>query len=1630
MPARYFLDPAYEEALLDDLEARTRRFQQIRGDTESARRLSEHANRYPYAQTGVLESMARTGIEADSTEAEMLAAMSGEFMGRQGELASTNEANGSWWRGALDVAGSVASPVGRALNEVAGFIAEPFQSRPIKAGVRGAMTGIHGIAHEAVSRPLTAVTESGLASHEAITDPFRDIGEFARTGDVGAFRDVEGDAVVSQEARRAQRVWRTQPDSPMTIAFQKLRRGEPVDLGEGFMPGGDIYETYRTTALEREVEDGISAVDYYGGDVSPGRSFTSAMVPDEVAAPGDLAYNTISGLIDFTLAAKFDPSAKVARVAGAARKGARTFGTSAVDEAVRELRPSLIEAPRKTAAGDDAFRWLTNNRVGQAVADDMLAETSPTEVWRKLNRRVPVEYANRIAKNTDNRDQLMQDLGELLGTHVREVPTGSWMGRGLARMGGSEYQAYGLGKAMQHRFADGARSRGLRKGRHNRLWWNEFPRHTRVQLEEPDQAMPVLENWMKNANVASDKITARLDELSEVTTMDFGARRSETWRVLKRAAQDVDEEIARGLGLRRGKEKPFGVNQHGQPITVKSRLTKLIDDADEELRQYALDSIGDPMYFPGAKLRANIDGTHYVTPTAHIFPEFLNQAIDLPDPRGLRRETSGVLDVLDRVKLRRPAEVSAMMLDPVTKGWKFMQLARAAWAMRVLPEEQGRMATSGLASAFRHPMEFFNWVGKYGKLGPGGDLTKAFDEFGQAMSRPEHWIDVGGKKVPQAVATGNYRRARPDDPDFVRGWADELSQLARDEVAQRVAGGLKAGDSHPNLSLRGMDAVEDWLYNGDGFEHLKRMERGAFDPDRGGVLTESFDNARQYLNSIEARIHAKAGGQVELRGANGQRIDVRRTSPEELAGARYEIITPGDPEIIRGIAEGRVGNVSMFPDEGWSTKMRDDLMGEVQRLADEGRNPGWVKVSQGLDDKGVLGNRMSLGERLDGVANHVFRALMGEPTDKLARSPAFKQHLWDEGERLMYQSTKEVQQQVFDAARGRSVTAEAMGEELGQQVPTSTLRRMKRILDDPNIAGDAIDDVDDLQQISKAYALNETKRLLYDLSKRGQAADVLRHTAPFFEAYKEIMTTWPRLIANNPAAMVRAGRVAQSGFFDTNPFGEEQFAYPAGDMPGLFGGITGAVGGALFGGVAGPAGRVAGAALGAGAGAALGTAADPGEDVPGQIDMVGRAEGVNLALQTSFVPGFGPLIQMPAGAIMKNKPGFQDLYDVVLPYGPSGASDIGLFESQLPAWAKRSLNAFRDDPETDTVYGNAVMRMATRLYGTGEYTNENGMLGIEGRQRLMEDANRHARFHELLRAFAQTTVPTGPQLKYSADTPEGLVAFDALKGELGNMFEETGDWDEAQARWIERFGPKNVLLLQRSTRTVNERATDESGAAWERAHGDLVSKYRPVIGFFAPSDPDADLDFAAYRNAKESGDIEHMTPEDRTALHNHMVGKAAMAAERDRIEAMGRADDPGAQRYLSDYKRWLRETYPGYDSTLATMPVREKPEKLIGMMNEAVQEPELQDTEVAQGWREYMGARQQAIDQLQGLGVKTFKAKSSAHLSAYLRDMGTYLSQQYDGFAPVFDGILGRELLDWQEIEEKTGGAITQQPQQ
>ena len=154
---------------------------------------------------------------------------------------------------------------------------------------------------------------------------------------------------------------------------------------------------------------------------------------------------------------------------------------------------------------------------------------------------------------------------------------------------------------------------------------------------------------------------------------------------------------------------------------------------------------------------------------------------------------------------------------------------------------------------------------------------------------------------------------------------------------------------------------------------------------------------------------------------------------------------------------------------------------------------------------------------------------------------------------------------------------------------------------------------------AKQYALNESTRIFYNLSLKGQTADALRFVFPFFEAFKEVMFSLGKGFVQKPDALLKATHGIKAGeqngiVYDDPLSGDKYVAVPLPDF-------------------------VARKWLGAGA-----------EKL--NVSVTVPLSGFNLVGAT-LLPGVGPVAAVAIGAFsgqLKKLLG-RDTYKLIVPYG-------------------------------------------------------------------------------------------------------------------------------------------------------------------------------------------------------------------------------------------------------------------------------------------------------------------------------------------------------------------------------------------
>jgi len=399
----------------------------------------------------------------------------------------------------------------------------------------------------------------------------------------------------------------------------------------------------------------------------------------------------------------------------------------------------------------------------------------------------------------------------------------------------------------------------------------------------------------------------------------------------------------------------------------------------------------------------------------------------------------------------------------------------------------------------------------------------------------------------------------------------------------------------------------------------------------------------------------------------------------------------------------------------------------------------------------------------------------------------------------------------------------------------------------------------------------------------------------------------------------------------------------------------------------------------------------------------------------NVLPGVGPYAQVAAAWILKSKPQYDDLAKFIVPYGQP---KLELLPS--PPWLDKFFAAAVGDPENDRFTGDMTWQVMEVLAASGEYdlSNEVDM------QRLEEDAIGKARVLVMMRALGQFVGPTRPVPKLIAplsDTAKKKMfdndgeksdpsKIDVYANEISKYFRELQDtnYDTAVETFSDTFGDDFMLYLAGKTKAVagGLDASTEFGD-WERDNQSFFKTFQEVAGYFAPTG--SKFDYQVYLRQLESGARVKLTPQQQIEEAQRLMGTSIY---RRLIRAAGPNPNDAQKDILRRERERLYEQYPGFAK--APIDVRAFDAKM-NVLNEAAFDERMDENPVALAAREYLNARNYALDIAEQRG-KTLRADANSDLRDILRGEGERLAAMYPDFSRLWERLLLQEVdLDSEE---------------
>lgn len=1225
------------------------------------------------------------------------------------------------------------------------------------------------------------------------------------------------------------------------------------------------------------------------------------------------------------------------------------------DELAKASDPSLTRRQRESALS-----------AARKVADDAAYDS-----WLRYGKKGDVEFHRGLVTDVHNLDDLHGKFDDVLGTTMREFPqekkfTPNWTPK-----------------------LDGYR------------WSAQTPSEPGLFLDAKNLSAEQADRWMRNANMPRE---ARAEVFGRIAA----AETNDDWfDAAQRMTQMVEDQLVDVYGISRRKAR---------------QVTRLFGpETERDFVRFGYDSVtGKNLDQPFAKIGP--DGV--VQPSPHLLVEQLTTGIPLPDYKEIRRITKSyggkaerwyeVADSEMRIynDLKRQAhelgagtpERKALLdeavqhrknaarakwaaggkdtFDGVVGGtlhggltiWVKAHLFRPAWGVRVVAEEQARMWAYGLNGVFDHPITALSIVigsnpesklGKTlasaadsdhwfyrimarrardssGKLNARGPLrfgqfrsdVKGVphifndDEFHDSMT--EAFSSMYETEVPKGLAAITHRRRTlfrvvdRSHENYIQGLADEILRLHNDPIARAMA---KANNPEEALAM---------ISPGGAWHDY--AERNLFRPDRSARPSKDVI-APQLIGSMS---------EAEIDSLRRFYVD---SMYERLRG-----VSNGDPKIIQSIADGNINGVKL---SNTSKPRYQAVLDEVKSQVDSGLFAGPEHVRIPLDGYAGRGPGIKgVGKGLSHVVDQTMFALMGRPSNFLSRSPAFRQFYWERVEELMPFAD--------DAARAAILKH---ANDTSAPLPPAFVKHLESI---PRTRSKV--SLDEIDELSKGYALGETKNLLYDLSERGQLFDQLRLLFPFGEAYKEVMSRWAKIVWQNPKVLRRFGQgvreFREAGYFEKGPYGQEVFTIPGSEW------LT-----------------------------------DKLVGVP--IPISGSVQGLNLA--GNGLPGVGPAVSIPLAYILPNTPQWNNLREIIYPYGnPNTGQPVqDLVEAFTPSWLGHTLEAFQT-PEGSREFASMLGYIMNYKASTGEYDLHGPNAEAEA-DRLLQDSTAATRIFAIIRGVGSATLPSAPIPRWQFVDPEnGLAEIQAVREHYFKEAQKIG-YDKAYENLIERYGADNFLLPQGFSASTSIFPRTRKQWDWINEHPEVRERYGLTYGLFTPRDAKGEFDITSYLLTEERGERDRLTPKQRVELANDRL--AALIHDRTLADL---PDSDEADRFMRKLDERLRHEFPGYEPTPDNLNITKR--RMLEL-EQAARDPDLYKVQprLITHLRKYLAVRRDVMDiadQAWGNINGYQRAKRARPLRDLLRKTARQLIRSEPSFRDLWQQVLSREIKDDTEGED------------
>ena len=1408
-------------------------------------------------------------------------------------------------------------------------------------------------------------------------------------------------------------------DPEKTKTYQQLiDEGVSPDIARAFalqQLGKPIFEEYFEEAATKVqftgerakalLERGVTPT------VTPGRYLFKPF--EFIASPQSEAYDFLTGVADLALSWYADPANKVLKGVSAVTARRSMFGLG------KQKSFAALTTEQADAMGflERGLQKVTR----QKAVDEYLASEDmvPFLSWVYDNRNNP---ATIIEKSNFNLTRLSEFTGHGSKQYTNFYKNLEKLPKGITDdFAKADAVRRLLNPKVLVAATGGELPRAYKTGNFRKVMKETF----KVDIQR--QFGQIYDNTQLDVNNA-DYLVQEYTKYMSLAQVDEATKNKNVRDIIKGLDKIGDNQYARANFVSaaiRGdllKQRDFYIKELGGAEKLTTQQKKFIDKATtvtagyledhlEITRYYGSMNASMPISFKDDFIKYYTKTLGYTDETANtlfeasyrypVFENHLATSISLPQPSAVVKVTRQMNDSLsDQV-----GKVMDYMGDKALVNWvdsyyskafKPLALLRVAYLVRVQIEEQARLAASGINSLYNHPIQYIAnlFAGTYNKADgwlPGSNQFKL--GLSKAQINQGYTDRTLGRQGGGNFTKDNIKPIRKENPEFNNAVYADLIGTFDDPLARRIA--LIESSLTSNKEKAYATLVKELTTEGNELRQVM-LNVSSNPANPRNILTKAGAKPAEYeqlvynfVYSQRAQLHDLLGGRLidkSQQGITPVNNWVREVANDEIIKtfATRKFISKGGKEVNLNLAfetgvdeftirKWRAGDLAPNVMKNISDKVAKQEA-NVKELFLNKFNP---KQNFPAEYQAKLLEKPDAAtiKKWDKITNLGFKWLSEKPANQFTRSPAFFNFYYKASKDLIAMSSEKVKKLIIDGAKKDGVSKKL-------------LKEMEAV---PSAAGKGINDVKVINQLAVAKALEETRVLLYDISKKGDFWQTTRLIFPFGGAYQEIFQTWGRLTKNNLQFLTRPGQVAISGvkpnpvydsesnkgFFYQNPSnGEMVFGYP---------GLEGLAQRWMFG-------------------------AD-NDNV--KVNLPVYAASVNLA--ASILPGVGPVVRLPVSYLMDNYPeeGFINklIFGDFEPPDLSDPTEIAKAAGLYPAYLQKlSTLIFNKDENSVGAFGNTVIDTYRALVYAGIISDSQ-----EDREDALRIATQQAKFIYLIRFASQYVGPAGVSSPlYELKVENGdYYFFQTLADEYRDIkTEKFGDDFLATQEFIQRYGVNPLALSVSKTTTVQKRPVTKEGARFMEEYPDLYEDY-PITAFYINPEPFyGDLSWNALKKNYIEGDSVPRTPRQHAALQAKIKGFVEFT-KWEEMMGLQNNNSLAARELKKEYQNMLMMRYWGYNQPTLGLPEKPTSKQQFAELEKLILDPRLESYDAVKALKNYMKKRQIIIDTVKAkTGSETVWKTSDDYVGMrnLLRKYGDYLAAQYPQFGPVYQNLLKSEL--------------------